>query len=218
MKACIFDLDGTLTDTLPTIAHYVNLALAEAGLPQIEETERFCDFVGNGAAVLIERTLTYLGRYQGHDGLFDRVFSTYTKAYDEAPLYLTHTYEGMPELIDALRARGIRCAVLTNKPEFAGKEVVRHFYGDVFDTVSGDRDGVALKPAPDGLLSILDKLALQKEDALMIGDTGVDIATGVNAGVKTVGVLWGFRKEAELVAAGATYIVGHPSEILGLFD
>ena len=218
-KMCVFDLDGTLTNTLPTIAYYINHALAEIGLADLGEipTDRFRYYVGNGAELLCHRSLAHFGLDdEVHADLYDALYRVYNRDYDAAPLYLTCPYDGMAGLADTLRGKGIYRAVLSNKPDYAAGEVVRHFYGDRFQTVRGARPGVPLKPAPDALLDLLAGQGIAPGEAVMIGDTSVDIRTGRAAGVTTVGVTWGFRERAELEEAGADHIIDRPDELLSV--
>ena len=213
----VFDLDGTLTNTLPTITYYVNFALREVGLGHLGEIppERICRYVGDGAVLLCHRALAHFGLDDPeHADLYEAYWQAYNRAYDARPLYLTRPYEGMAELIDALSRRQIACAVLSNKPQTAVTAVVQHFFADRFAPVWGARPGIPLKPAPDALLALLSEQGIDPRDAVMVGDTKVDIETGRNAGVDTVGVLWGFRDRAELVQAGATFIAQKPQDIL----
>ncbi|MBO5788343.1 MAG: HAD family hydrolase [Clostridia bacterium] len=209
----IFDLDGTLLNTLPTIAYYVNSALAKSNIGEIP-LQDFCYYVGNGAKTLIRRSLAHF--HIDDEATFERVYADYMEAYDKAPLYLTEVYSGIHELLESLKKRGIRCAVVTNKPHFAACEVVRHYFGSAFHYVQGIHEGVALKPNPDGVFKVLETLSVKKEDAFFVGDTNVDMQTGTNAGLETIGVTWGFRPREELEQNHATYIVDHPSEILDL--
>lgn len=214
IKACIFDLDGTLTNTLPTISHYANGALEKNGfLPYDEEKYKY--FVGNGAKTLVERMLTAQNKMSEEN--FARVFGDYNRAYDAAPLERTVVYDGIFPLLEALRARGIKTAVLSNKPDFATTSVVKHFFGALFDVAHGAREGIPLKPSPEGAYLILSELGVtEPSSVLYVGDTSVDMDTGKAAGFYTVGVKWGFREEKELQEHGADAVVSHPLEILEL--
>ncbi len=214
IKCCIFDLDGTILDTISTITHFVNLTLQKFGYGSI--TEEQCKyFVGNGARVLIERTLAHLGVTD--KVTVDTVLDVYDKQYKSNPYYLTSRFEGMREILLGLRDRGIKLAVISNKQDSITKEAVEHFYPDLFDFAVGGREGVPLKPAPDAPLSILRELGATPEECAFVGDTSVDIETGLNISARLViGVLWGFRKIDELGAAG--FIASHPEEILTAID
>ncbi len=212
IKCAVFDLDGTLLDTITTITYYVNLALKREGLREISEDE--CKlFVGNGVKKLIERTMASRGA-EGEE-LFSRLFGYYSEKYDAEPLYLTKPYEGIVELISALREKGIRLAVLSNKQHAATADIIPAFFGDSFAVVRGGMDGVPLKPAPDAVFEICKSLGVSQGEIMYVGDTGVDMKTGKAAGAAvTVGVSWGFRAKSELTESGADVIVDKPSEIL----
>ncbi len=210
-KACIFDLDGTLTNTLPTIAYYANGALAASGLAPFPVDE-YRYFVGDGAKTLVKRMLVARGVTDEETLL--RVYRDYNVAYDAAPLYLTEIYPGVKELLVSLASQGVRLAVLSNKPDYAAKEVIRHLFGDIFNVAHGAREGVPLKPAPDALWALLEELGgISPDDALYVGDSSVDMETGKAAGVRTVGVSWGFRGREELLAHGADAIAERAAQI-----
>ena len=217
IQAVLFDLDGTLANTLVSIASFANEALADCGLPAIE-TDAYRYLVGNGRDTLIRRMLHTLG--QPEDGeLFDRVGTAYDAAYAAEPLRLVTAYPHIPQLLEGLKDRGIPCAVLSNKPDDMTHAVVGGLFArDTFAVVRGQRDGVPKKPAPDAVFSILNTLGVEPAHCLYVGDTKVDMQTGKNAGAVTAGVLWGFRDEDELRANGADHIVGDPLELLKLVD
>ncbi len=211
IKACIFDLDGTLLDTLPTISHYCNLTLSHFGFEPIEE-KKYNFFAGNGARVLIERALTHRGA--DLEKYHEKAFQYYNSIYDRDANLFTKHFDGMNELLSELKKRNIKIYVLSNKPDFAAKSVVKKFFGDAIDAAYGAIDGVKLKPSTEGVDHILKKYSLSKDECLYIGDTDVDMQTGKNAGIFTIGVLWGFRDEDELIKNGADVIVSKPGEIL----
>ena len=214
IKACIFDLDGTLTNTLPTISYYGNCALKKNGFLTFDE-ERYKYFIGNGAKTLVARMLAAQDKMSEEN--LSRVFEDYSRAYDAAPLYKTAVYDGILPLLACLPRMGIKTAVLSNKPDFATRSVVEHFFPDSFDIVHGAREGIALKPSPKGALALMEELGIgDPSEIVYVGDTSVDMDTGKAAGFFTVGVLWGFRTEEELRAHGADAIVSHPLEILEL--
>lgn len=212
IKCCIFDLDGTLLNTISTITHYVNRALGEHLIEGISEEE--CKvFVGTGARELIKKALA--SKNITDSETFDKVFPTYTELYNSAPLYLTEVYDGIPETLSFLRRQGIKLAVLSNKPDLPTRSVVEKFFPGVFDYVAGAKDGVALKPSAEGVMPIFDFFGVSPDECAWIGDTATDILTGKNAGVALkIGVLWGFRDRAELSEAGADLIVTEAKEIL----
>ena len=214
IKACIFDLDGTLTDTVRTLAYFVNAETAKHGFPPAP-VEQFKYFAGNGARTLIHRVLAYHGVTD--TALENSILQDYNAAYDADFLHLCTLYDGVTGMIQELRNQRVQLAVLSNKPQPTTQKIDKAFFDKgAFSVVFGQREGVPLKPDPAGVFEILDFLHLKKEECLYIGDTAVDIQTGKSAGVTTVGVLWGFRDRAELEGAGATHLIAKPSELLPL--
>ena len=208
-KACIFDLDGTLLNTLPTIAYYANNALESVSLPPIAPDD-YRLMVGDGARVLIRRMLE---RTHAPRDLFDRVYTAYMQAYNKDPLRMTVPYPGIPQLLERLRDAGMFLAVLSNKPQPQVSGLIDRLFPVMFGRISGQRDGIPLKPDPTALLNLLQEEHIARESALYIGDTSVDIDTGRNAGVDTAGVLWGFRDADELTAHGAVHLFRSPDEL-----
>ena len=211
-KLCIFDLDGTVVNSLTTIAYYANLALGKIGLDPITE-EKYRYYVGDGKKKLLHRILAHYA--MDTDELFRKVEKIYDEHYEADTMYLTEAYDGIKELLYALKEKGIKIAICSNKPDNVVCDIAKILFGDMFDAVVGQREGIATKPAPDSANAIMKELGVKPGDALFIGDTNVDINTAKNAHIKSVGVLWGFRDEAELKEAGADVIVSHPSQILG---
>ena len=211
IKCAVFDLDGTLLNTIKTITHYLNYALSECGLPHVSEADTM-SFVGNGAVKLIERTLNSVG---GDVALFDKLYKIYNDAYNASPFYLTEIYEGMNELLVALKKRGIILAVLSNKPDFAVKAAVNHFFPDTFDLVLGARENVPLKPSPNALFEIMYRLGVTAEEIAYVGDSEPDVLTAKNAGVKNGFFLThGFRTPEQLRSVGAELLFDDPLDIL----
>lgn len=212
MKACIFDLDGTLTNTLESMTYSVNLTLKEMGLSQITKDQ--CRmFVGNGARVLIEESLKVSGDPKA--SRIEEGMKIYGRIFDQNCTYHVTHYEGIPEMLKALKDRGIHLAVLSNKPDRQTVKVVKEIFGDnIFDYAQGQKDGIRRKPAPDGVWYLMEQMQVSKEECLYIGDSEVDAATGKNAGLKTIGVLWGFRDRKTLETAGADHLIERPEELL----
>ena len=209
IKACIFDLDGTLLDTLETIAHYCNITLEHFGYDKID-VEKFKYFAGNGSKKLIERTMR---EACADEKDFEKFHSFYFNAYEEDASYKTGVFDGIKELLESLKEKGIDVFVLSNKPDVAANMATDEFLPSLVDVTYGASDKFSLKPSPDGLHCILKENFLSPDECLYIGDTGVDMETGKNAGLFTIGVLWGFREKEELIRFGADAIVSHPSEI-----
>ncbi len=215
IKLCVFDLDGTIADTITTIAYYGNNALKSANLPEIQR-DRYKILVGDGAVTLVERMLSEVSCTDKE--IFDKVYNKYIKDYDDDFMYLTEVYDGVTELIDELIKRGIKVAVFTNKPEFTALKVIDILLGDRVDLLIGNAEGRPKKPDPTGLFEILDNFNVTGDECLYIGDTSTDMKTGNGGGCHTVGVLWGFRERAELEEHNAEFIIEKPNEILDIID
>ena len=212
MKACIFDLDGTLTDTLESLTYSVQAALDEMGLGKITE-EQCRRFVGNGARYLMDRALRAAGDENGER--LQEGMQVYGRIFDENCTYHVTPYEGILPMLQELKYRGLKLAVLSNKPHLQTCKVVREIFGEqMFDYASGQQEAIRRKPDPEGIFHILERLGVSKEECLYVGDSEVDIKTGLNGGLRTVGVTWGFRTKEELKAAGAGELIHHPMELL----
>lgn len=206
-KLCIFDLDGTLLNTLDSIAYYVNDTMKHFGLPVIE-TEKIRTFVGNGAKNLISRSL----RYNGSELDAEKVLSVYIEKYNSDALYLVKPYEGIPELLSKLHENGVTLAVLSNKPHSSTSIMIDEIFGkDLFSVVRGPYNNEKIKPDP----AVANEIAkgFERENCFFIGDSDVDIETGKNALMHTVGVTWGFRDRDVLQNAGAEKIVSKAADI-----
>ena len=212
MKACIFDLDGTLTNTLESMAYSVNLTLEEMGLSKITKDQ--CRlFVGNGARVLMEKSLKAAGDTDA--SRIEEGMEIYGRIFDQNCTYHVTPYEGIPEMLKALKDKGIHLAVLSNKPDRQTVKVVKAIFGEeLFDYAQGQKEGIRRKPEPDGVWYLMEQMHVSKEECLYIGDSEVDAATGRNAGLKTIGVLWGFRDRKTLETAGADDLIDRPDELL----
>ena len=213
-KACIFDLDGTLTDTLESLTYSVNATLCELGLGQITE-EQCKAFVGSGARKLIERSLKAAGDTQLLQ--VEKAMEVYGRIFKKNCTYHVAPYEGIVELLVALKAEGVKLAVLSNKPHIQTQDVVTTFFGvDTFVCVQGQQEGIPRKPDPTAVFMIAKELGIAAEECLYIGDSDVDMQTGCAANVTTIGVSWGFRSKEVLQENGATYIVDKAEEIISI--
>lgn len=212
MKACIFDLDGTLTNTLESMTYSVNLTLEEMGLSKITKDQ--CRlFVGNGARVLMEKSLKAAGDTDASK--IEEGMEIYGRIFDRNCTYHVTPYEGIPEMLKALKDKGIQLAVLSNKPDRQTVKVVKAIFGEeLFDYAQGQKEGIRRKPEPDGVWYLMEQMHVSKEECLYIGDSEVDAATGRNAGLKTIGVLWGFRDRKTLETAGVDDLIDRPDELL----
>ena len=208
----IFDLDGTLINSLDDIADACNRVLARHGLPT-HETRAYCYFVGNGAAKLVERALPEDVRGTERQ---EQLYEEYCKDYHQNASVKTCPYDGMPEALERIKAAGISIAVLTNKPDVAAGPVMERYYPGVFPIVRGGLPGVPLKPDPEPVIALMERMGAEKETTLFVGDSNVDIQTAKNSGIASCGVLWGFRTRQELEQEGADYLVSTSEELCGI--
>ena len=215
IKLCIFDLDGTILDTLSAIAYFGNNALTKCGFPAIDEPH-YKYFAGDGRIILVHRMLQFLNSDTPEN--YQKVSEIYDLEYEKSPNFKTIPFDGIQNLLTELKNRGIKIAVLSNKPDNVTQEAVKIFFGDIFDFVEGAVNNVRSKPEPTIALKICKNFGISPNETLFIGDTNVDILTGKNAKMKTAGVLWGFRGKQELLQNGADYIASKPMEILAIIE
>lgn len=205
----IFDLDGTLLNTLEDLADATNYALGQYGYPR-RTLEEVRGFVGNGARKLIERALPQGAQRKDADEVL-AVFRQYYNAHCQEK---TCAYEGVMELMGQLKSAGYQMAVVSNKPDSAVKNLCRTYFADYIQAAIGERDGVRRKPAPDMVEQALAQLGSSKTGAVYVGDSDVDIQTAANTGLFCISVAWGFRDERFLWENGASAIAHTPSEVL----
>ena len=210
-KVFIFDLDGTLLNTLGDLAASVNYALRIHGMPEhsIDDVRRF---VGNGVRKLMERAVP-----DGVSNLdFEAAFSTFRQYYMAHSLDTTKPYDGIPEVLEALKAKGCRLAVVSNKMMAATQALCSHFFPDTIEVAIGEDEihGIRKKPAPDTVIAAFQSLGVEKDNAVYVGDSDVDIQTAANAGLPCISVLWGFRDRDFLIQHGAKTFISAPSELL----
>ncbi len=211
LRAVLFDLDGTLLNTLDDLAASTNAALAAHGLPA-RTTDEVRRFVGNGVAKLIARAVP-----PGTDAeTTDAVLASFVAHYRAHDRDRTAPYPGVMEALDALIARGVHCAVISNKIEPSVRALCAAYFGGRIDAAVGDAPGRPVKPAPDGVFEAMRRMGVSPENCVYVGDSDVDICTGHNAGIRSVGVTWGFRSEELLRAAGADAICHAAHELPGL--
>ncbi|OHB34710.1 MAG: HAD family hydrolase [Planctomycetes bacterium GWA2_40_7] len=214
-KAVLFDLDGTLLNTLEDIGDAVNRVLELQGFPA-HNMDTYSRFVGDGAINLIIRALPEDKRI---DTIIHPCLDAFLEDYGRNWNVKTRPYDGIPELLDTLTVRGLKMAVLSNKPHEYTKQCMKGFLSDWnFDVVFGQRDNVPRKPDPSGALEIAEQLNIAPSDFLYLGDTETDLQTSIAAGMFPVGALWGFRSAKELRENGAKVLIRRPLEILNLLD
>lgn len=214
IRLCIFDLDGTLSNTLDSLYSFCNTALAQCGFPLVEDRHAIQYMVGSGVHTLLRRLLTAsLGDYTEEQ--YDQLLTVYSGLYAADPMHLVKEYDGVRDLLFALHEKGVALAVFSNKPDAMAKRVVASLYPEIpFAQCRGQIDGFPKKPAPDGALQILKDVGVSPAECLYIGDSDVDMHTGKNAGLQTIGVTWGFRTAEELRAAGGDQLIDQPEELL----
>lgn len=207
-KLVVFDMDGTILDTLADLSAAINHTLSCFGLPQ-RSREEVRGFLGNGSRRLVE-----LSAPQGTPASrVDELLAYYSAYYKEHCAVHTCPYNGVPELLRVLRQRGVLTAVVSNKPDFGVQKLCAQYFAGLFDFYCGERAGIRRKPAPDSILEVLRRLGVRPEDAVYVGDSEVDVAAAANAGLNCLAVSWGFRSVTELQAAGARDIVNSTGEL-----
>lgn len=212
-KAIVFDLDGTLLNTLEDLTDSVNAALKEYGCPT-KSIEQIRTYVGNGIRNLIKRSLE--GGENHPD--FENIFLAFRKHYKENCRNKTKPYDGITELLHILKEEGKKLAIVSNKADFAVKELNKYYFGEFGMEAIGEKEGIARKPAPDTVLEALQRLGVSADDAVYIGDSEVDIKTAANAKIPCISVLWGFRGKELLIEHGAKYFAETAEEICGLLE
>ncbi|MDA3932264.1 MAG: HAD family hydrolase [Tenericutes bacterium] len=210
IKAVIFDLDGTLLDTIEDIANTCNIVLEKRGYKTLPLKD-YRQYVGKGVKHLIEKMMeaSQIEKY-----LFDEIINDYFNVYKNESTKMTKIYPGMVPLLENLKEMGISLNVLSNKPHNQVKDLMPTYFEDnLFNIVYGKHDNLPAKPNPTLIRKMIKELKVKSTEILYVGDTKTDMETALNAGLASVGVLWGFRDEPELVQAKASYIVSSPNEI-----
>lgn len=214
IKACVFDLDGTLSYTLDSMAYVANEVLSSLELKTLP-VENFKYYCGEGASVLVQRCLKDAGDPQLQR--FEECERLYREKFNEDPLYKVVPYEGVAEVIRELKKEGVKISVCSNKPHEATRKVIEKLFGGEFDMVLGQKPEIRRKPAPDGPLYIAGEFGVKPQECMYIGDTGTDMNTGKAAGMFTVGVLWGYRDRKELEENGADILAEKPEDLLEIY-
>lgn len=214
VRACIFDLDGTIADTVESIAHAGNRVLQEFGLTPCP-VEAYNYYAGDGIDVTLKRALADAGDKDA--SLWEKGIPLIRSYFAEEPMYHVKPFRGMPETLRQLKRQGILLGVCTNKPHEEAVRVVETLYGKgTFDRIQGQTPDIPMKPAPDGAWKIARQFQISPEECMYFGDTDTDMKTGRAAGMFTVGVTWGFRQREELEANHAMALIDCPEEILEL--
>lgn len=212
-EAVLFDMDGTLLNTLTDLTDSLNYVLAENGFPTHKEQD-VKSFLGNGVRFLISSALP-----QGVDqAAAERVLNAFKERYAQHIQDKTSPYEGIMPLLHSLKNMGVRTAIVSNKFDDAVKLLNEDYFSGLVESAVGESKSVRRKPAPDGVLAALRKLSVVPEKALYVGDSEVDVQTARNAGIKCVGVTWGFRDQKVLEEAKADYIISRPEELLSIVE
>ncbi len=211
VKLCVFDLDGTLVNTLHDLTDSLNYALEQCGFPILTEA-RVAAIVGHSVEYMCEHAVA-----PEHKDQAGKVLALYMERYQKHSLDRSHPYEGMIEAVERIRAAGVTVAVASNKPHADAVRVIETLYPkDLFSLVIGRMDKFAIKPAPDALRFIMAYFGVTPEESVYVGDSDVDVQFAHNAGMRCVSVNWGFRSEEEILAAGATCITGDPRQVPAL--
>lgn len=209
-KLAIFDMDGTILDTLEDLCDCTNYVLRMYNLPE-RSIEEIRHFLGNGIRKLIERAVPEGTTVE----IVDQVFDTFKVYYKDHCAIKTRPYDGINDVIKKIRDNGIITAVVSNKADFAVGILCEDYFKGLFDFSVGDKEGQRRKPYPDGVLSVLDRFGIDKKDAVYIGDSEVDFQTAQNAELDVIMVGWGFRDEEFILSQGAEFVVKKPEELLG---
>ena len=213
IRAVVFDLDGTLLNTLEDLANATNWALQHNGLPErtIDEVRRF---VGNGVRRLIERAVPA----DTEAALLEQVFADFKTYYVSHCQDCTCLYDGIPEMLEKLKAGGYKMAIVSNKLQAGVDELYEFYFRETIEVAVGEREGIRRKPAPDMVETALKELGISADEAVYVGDSDVDLQTARNSGLACISVLWGFRDRDFLVEHGATCMVERPAEIVSLLN
>ena len=212
-NSVVFDLDGTLLDTLGDLRDSVNFALEKNNLPK-RTTEEIRSFVGNGIRLLIERSVPENAPIE----TVDKCFSDFKEYYKDHSAILTKPYDEIIGLMKILKSNGVKIAVVSNKADFAVKTLMEDYFGGLYDCAYGERAGVERKPAPDAVFGAISEMGADIENTVYIGDSEVDVETAKNANLPCVAVTWGFRDKKVLESLNPEYIVDSPIKILDIIE
>lgn len=215
-KCAIFDLDGTLVDSINAIAYTSNLTLKKYNLGPID-VEEYKYLIGDGYKLLVERALKKCGDVDLEN--YEDALKTYLDLFEDHCMYKVKVYDGIFEMLEYLKNKHVKIAVLSNKPHDRTIDSVEGIFGKgYFNRVSGEKIGVKRKPDKEGAILTAEDLDIDPKECLYIGDTNTDMKTGIAAGMDTVGVTWGFRDREELESYNPKYVIDHPREIISIFE
>ena len=212
-NSVVFDLDGTLLDTLGDLRDSVNFALQKNNLPE-RTTEEIRSFVGNGIRLLIELSVPENTPVE----ITDQCFQDFKEYYKDHSAILTKPYDDIIDLMKTLKFKGVKIAVVSNKADFAVKTLMEDYFSGLYDCAYGERAGVPRKPEPDGVLDAIKEMGSEIENTVYIGDSEVDVVTSKNAKLPCIAVTWGFRDKKVLESLNPEYIVDSPKEILNIIE
>lgn len=211
-KLLIFDLDGTLGDTVPTLTESMNTVLAEYSFPPVNDGD-ICRAIGNGMELMCRRCIP--AEYYNDAGIYLPFLARYKEEYAKNYLNIDEPYAGLREVIDELKSRGYEIASLSNKPNKYTVDIVEKLFGKgYFADVRGMIEGVPTKPDPTAFLDIAHKLGFTAEDTIMVGDSEPDVGVAIAAGSSSIALTWGYRSREQLIAAGATTFADKPDDLL----
>ncbi len=208
----IFDLDGTLLNTLEDLANACNYALTKLEF-KTHKIEDYTKFIGGGRRKLIERILP---ESNSDIEIVEKTVALFDEYYSKHMIDMTKPYDGIEDLLSELKEKNYNLAVVSNKPHKFTVDVVEKYFKDIFAVVYGQRDNVEVKPNPASVYEVIEDFNVGKEQCIYIGDSDIDMHTAINADVTSIGVAWGFRGQQELEEAGADHIISHPSEMIKL--
>ena len=214
IKAVLFDLDGTLANSLTDLATSTNYAIGQFGF-EPRDKESFKYFAGDGMPKMIERALP---ENHNDNETVSKIMPVFLDYYGKHFCDHTKPYPGIEDLIDKLIARNIYVAVVTNKEQKMAEKVTEKLYGNRFSLIIGKKPGIPPKPDPTVAFMAMEKLCVKPHECMFVGDSRMDVETGANSGAFPVGVLWGFRKYDELIAGGAERVIATPKELLAIID
>ena len=209
IKAVIFDLDGTLLNTLDDLYLSVNHMLEKFGLP-LRSKKEVRNFLGSGVKVLVDKSLP-----ASFDGNREECLSVFKEYYDKHESDHTAPYDGIKAVLMKLHEKGVKSAIVSNKYDAAVKRLKEDYFGSLVDFAVGEGQGIRIKPAPDGVEKALEALGVKKQESVYAGDSEVDLLTPKNAGMNFIAVSWGFRDRDRLIETGAETIIDKPDELLG---